>query len=149
VSFYVSTANFFLLHCDEWDRVVALPRHKFVTGATLLQLVMIGNSRKCGASATPSCPLTRTQHCICIGQSKRVCLKPYNLSYLFVMVVSFKCLFPLSRPLLKLVQPHFTVHLCLPLPHFSAPLQSLPPLSGTLKSKAFPYFPIHSYGSVY
>jgi hypothetical protein len=37
-SFYVSTATFFLLHCDEWDRVVALPRHKFVTGATLLQL---------------------------------------------------------------------------------------------------------------
>ena len=29
---------FFLLHCDERDRVVALPRHKFVTGATLLQL---------------------------------------------------------------------------------------------------------------
>jgi transcription initiation factor IIE alpha subunit len=27
-----------LLHCDEWDRIVALPRHKFVTGATLLQL---------------------------------------------------------------------------------------------------------------
>jgi hypothetical protein len=26
VSFYVSTATFFLLHCDEWDRVVALPR---------------------------------------------------------------------------------------------------------------------------
>jgi hypothetical protein len=21
--------QFFLLHCDEWDRVVALPRHKF------------------------------------------------------------------------------------------------------------------------
>jgi hypothetical protein len=40
VSFYVSTAIFFLLHCDEWDRVVALPRHKFVTGATLLQLVI-------------------------------------------------------------------------------------------------------------
>ena len=39
MSFYVSTANFFLLHCDEWDRVVALPRHKFVTGATLLQLI--------------------------------------------------------------------------------------------------------------
>jgi flagellar biosynthesis protein FliP len=39
VSFYVSTATFFLLHCDEWDRVVTLPRHKFVTGATLLQLV--------------------------------------------------------------------------------------------------------------
>ena len=38
VSFYVSTATFCLLHCDEWDRVVALPRHKFVTGATLLQL---------------------------------------------------------------------------------------------------------------
>jgi hypothetical protein len=38
VSFYVSTATFFLLHCDEWDRVVALSRHKFVTGATLLQL---------------------------------------------------------------------------------------------------------------
>jgi hypothetical protein len=32
---------FFLLHCDEWDRVVALPRHKFVTGATLLQLVIL------------------------------------------------------------------------------------------------------------
>ena len=31
---------FFLPHCDEWDRVVALPRHKFVTGATLLQLVL-------------------------------------------------------------------------------------------------------------
>jgi hypothetical protein len=40
VSFYVSTAIFFLLHCDEWDRVVALPRHKFVTGATLLQLII-------------------------------------------------------------------------------------------------------------
>ena len=40
MSFYVSTASFFLLHCDEWDRVVALPRHKFVTGATLLQLVI-------------------------------------------------------------------------------------------------------------
>jgi hypothetical protein len=38
VSFYVSTTTFFLRHCDEWDRVVALPRHKFVTGATLLQL---------------------------------------------------------------------------------------------------------------
>ena len=38
MSFYVSTATFVLLHCDEWDRVVALPRHKFVTGATLLQL---------------------------------------------------------------------------------------------------------------
>jgi hypothetical protein len=42
VSFYVSTATFFLLHCDEWDRVVALPRHKFVTGATLLQLFITG-----------------------------------------------------------------------------------------------------------
>jgi hypothetical protein len=29
-----------LLHCDEWDHIVALPRHKFVTGATLLQLVI-------------------------------------------------------------------------------------------------------------
>ena len=38
MSFYVSTATFFLLHCDEWDCVVALPRHKFVTRATLLQL---------------------------------------------------------------------------------------------------------------
>ena len=35
---------FFLLHCDEWDRVVALPRNKFVTGATLLQLVLYGYS---------------------------------------------------------------------------------------------------------
>ena len=40
MSFYVSTATFFLLHCDEWDHVVALPRQKFVTGATLLQLVV-------------------------------------------------------------------------------------------------------------
>ena len=39
VSFYVSTATFILLHCDDWDRVVALRRHNFVTGATLLQLV--------------------------------------------------------------------------------------------------------------
>jgi hypothetical protein len=37
VSFYVSTAIYFLLHCDEWDRFVAPPRHKFITGATLLQ----------------------------------------------------------------------------------------------------------------
>ena len=40
MSFYVSTATFCLLHCDEWDHIVALPRHKFVTGATLLQLVI-------------------------------------------------------------------------------------------------------------
>ena len=40
MSFYVSTATFYLLHCDEWDRVVALPRHKIVTGATLLQLLI-------------------------------------------------------------------------------------------------------------
>ena len=39
MSFYVSTATFFLLQYDEWGRVVALPRHKFVTGATLLQLL--------------------------------------------------------------------------------------------------------------
>jgi hypothetical protein len=38
MSFYVSTAINFLLHCDEWDRFVAPPRHKFVIGATLLQL---------------------------------------------------------------------------------------------------------------
>jgi hypothetical protein len=44
VSFYVSTATFILLYCDEWDRVVALPRHKFVTGATLLQLVNMDKS---------------------------------------------------------------------------------------------------------
>jgi hypothetical protein len=43
-SFYVSTATFLLLHCDEWDRVVALPRHKFVTGATLLQLTKSGHN---------------------------------------------------------------------------------------------------------
>jgi hypothetical protein len=29
-----------MYHCDEWDRVVALLRHKFVTGATLLQLII-------------------------------------------------------------------------------------------------------------
>jgi hypothetical protein len=45
---YVSTATFFLLHCDEWNRVVALPRHKFVTGATLLQLGFLYRTRiKC------------------------------------------------------------------------------------------------------
>ena len=44
MSFYVSTATFILLYCDEWDRVVALPRHKFVTGATLLQLVNMDKS---------------------------------------------------------------------------------------------------------
>ena len=44
MSFYVSTATFFPLHCDEWDRVVALPRHKFVTGATLLQLILTGDN---------------------------------------------------------------------------------------------------------
>ena len=38
MSFYVSTAIYFLLHCDEWDRFVAPQRHKFVTGTTLLQL---------------------------------------------------------------------------------------------------------------
>ena len=38
MSFYVSTAIYFLLHCDEWDLFVAPPRHKFVTEATLLQL---------------------------------------------------------------------------------------------------------------
>jgi len=52
VSFYVSTATYFLLHCDEWDRVVALSRHKFVTGATLLQLVkhreLVSSSLTCG-----------------------------------------------------------------------------------------------------
>jgi hypothetical protein len=35
--FWFQLQLFFLLHCDEWDRVVALPRHKFVTGVTLLQ----------------------------------------------------------------------------------------------------------------
>ena len=44
MSFYVLTATFFWFHCDEWDRVVALPRHKFVTGATLLQLVSTDKS---------------------------------------------------------------------------------------------------------
>jgi hypothetical protein len=38
VSFYVQLQFIFLLHCDEWDRFVVPPRHKFVTGATLLQL---------------------------------------------------------------------------------------------------------------
>ena len=35
---YSRNENLYLLHCDEWDRFVAPPRHKFVTGATLLQL---------------------------------------------------------------------------------------------------------------
>jgi hypothetical protein len=37
---FLRVATFYLLNCDEWDRVVALPRHKFVTGATLLQLAV-------------------------------------------------------------------------------------------------------------
>jgi hypothetical protein len=41
VSFYVSTAIYFLVHCDEWDCFVTPPRHKFVTGATLLQLLVL------------------------------------------------------------------------------------------------------------
>jgi hypothetical protein len=48
VSLYVSTAIYFLLHRDEWDRFVAPPRHKFVTGATLLQLCgghLVGRAR--------------------------------------------------------------------------------------------------------
>ena len=38
-----------MLHCDEWDRVVALPRHKFVTGTTLLQLaaaILMGEEKE-------------------------------------------------------------------------------------------------------
>ena len=35
-----------MLHCDEWDRVVALPRHKSVTGATLLQCTQFHNRGK-------------------------------------------------------------------------------------------------------
>ena len=31
MSFYISTAIYFLLHCDEWNHFVAPPRHKFVT----------------------------------------------------------------------------------------------------------------------
>ena len=52
MSFYVSTGTFVLLHCDEWDRVVALPRHKFVTGATLLQLAerQLSDDRFCNKS---------------------------------------------------------------------------------------------------
>ena len=38
VDFFMEMAKM-LKNCDEWDRIVALPRHKFVTGATLLQLV--------------------------------------------------------------------------------------------------------------
>ena len=46
MSFYVSIGTFVLLHCDEWDRVVALPRHKFLTGATLLQLLLYSSRKK-------------------------------------------------------------------------------------------------------
>ena len=48
---------FFLLHCDEWDRVVALLRHKFVTGATLLQLVI---PERLGISDFFTCPVGQT-----------------------------------------------------------------------------------------
>ena len=45
---------FFLLHCDEWDHVVALLRHKFVTGATLLQPVV---PERLGISDFFTCPV--------------------------------------------------------------------------------------------
>ena len=37
----IETGRNVLLHCDEWGRFVAPSKHKFVTGATLLQLVRI------------------------------------------------------------------------------------------------------------
>ena len=62
MSFYVSTATFFLLHCDEWDSVVALPRHKFVTGATLLQLIQqyCGNQDHLTKVISSCLPFTNT-----------------------------------------------------------------------------------------
>ena len=50
---------FFLLHCNEWDRFVALPRHKFVTGATLLQL--IGPRLILSLWLKPSGPISRSR----------------------------------------------------------------------------------------
>ena len=81
MSFYVSTATFFLLHCDEWDRIVALPRHKFVTGATLLQVMFsVFTSSVVGSGLEPRldqakdykncicCFFTSTQHYLESGQ---------------------------------------------------------------------------------
>jgi hypothetical protein len=62
VSFYVSTATFCLLRCEEWDRVVGLPRHKFVTGATLLQQMSCVPNVASFSGLSSSCVL-RAQCC--------------------------------------------------------------------------------------
>ena len=41
------------LNVFEWGRVVALPRHKFVTGATLLQLVWPGANNQLDYNTVP------------------------------------------------------------------------------------------------
>jgi hypothetical protein len=54
VSFYVSTATFFLLHCDEWDRIVALSRqdgrHSAVALLLKAALIQVSDYRLLGAS---------------------------------------------------------------------------------------------------
>ena len=65
MSFYVSTAIFVLLHCDEWDRVVALPRHKFVTGTTLLQLYGYGQIYISGGATGSDVPGSDVSHVTC------------------------------------------------------------------------------------
>ena len=62
MNFYVQLQFIFLLHCDEWDRFVALPRHKFVTGATLLQL-------RCSRKLISSCSTNGTSHVIFVINS--------------------------------------------------------------------------------
>jgi hypothetical protein len=52
VSFYVSTATFFLLHCDEWDRVVALPRHNvchrsYIIAASSICAISVSDFKLC------------------------------------------------------------------------------------------------------
>ena len=65
MSFYVSTATFFLLHCDEWDRVVALPtqvcHRSYLIAAT--------------------CKVTKPHHRIRVSQEMREDLKVW-LSFL-------------------------------------------------------------------
>ena len=91
MSFYVSTATFFLLHCDEWDRVVALPRHKFVTGATLLQLVPTQTYSVILCNVFNSLPKLSCKYCNLFSavaeDLHQNCIKPSGFEEAFIQTV--------------------------------------------------------------